>query len=172
MTRLDRDFFTHDVLEVAPGLLGKLLVRQFNNQQLLKLTITETEAYRGEEDKGCHASKGRTPRTEIMYHQGGRVYVYLIYGIHWLLNFTTGHEDSPQAVLIRGTAEVQGPGRIGRKLQLDKSFYGEDLIASSRIWLENHPENTHQPDFTTTARVGIDYAGDYWAGKHWRFCMK
>ena len=95
--KLDADFFKRDVLEVAPDLLGKQLL--LNKQSFV---ITEVEAYRGEEDKACHASKGRTQRTEIMYHAGGVIYVYLIYGVYWMLNFVTGERDNPQAILIRG----------------------------------------------------------------------
>lgn len=167
--RLNRDFFSRDALEVAPDLLGKTLVRRFEDGKELRLTINDSEAYRGEDDLGCHASKGRTPRTEIMYHQGGLVYVYLIYGMYWLLNFTTGTEGHPQAVLIRGSVEIEGPGRIGRTLQLNKSFYGEDLITSERLWVENNPDISTPPEITTAPRVGIDYAGEYWAGRHWRF---
>jgi DNA-3-methyladenine glycosylase len=167
--RLTRDFFLRDVLEVAPDLLGKSLVRRFDNGKLLRLTINETEAYRGEEDLASHASKGRTQRTEVMYLKGGLVYVYLIYGMYWLLNFTTGEENHPQAVLIRGTVEITGPGRIGRVLKLDQSFYGEDLITSERLWVESNSDMTHSPQIISSPRVGIDYAGKYWAEKHWRF---
>ncbi|WP_010664801.1 DNA-3-methyladenine glycosylase [Marinilabilia salmonicolor] len=167
--RLPRNFFSRDVLEVAPELLGKILVRRFDDGHELRLTIKEVEAYRGEEDLGCHASKGRTPRTEVMYHKGGLVYVYLIYGMYWLLNFTTGTEGHPQAVLIRGTKDVEGPGRIGRALNLDKSFYGEDLIYSEKLWVESNSINQKEPKIITSPRIGIDYAGKHWAGKHWRF---
>ncbi|MFO8000806.1 MAG: DNA-3-methyladenine glycosylase [Marinilabilia sp.] len=167
--RLSRNFFSRDVLKVAPQLLGKVLVRRFADGREMRLTINETEAYRGEEDLGCHASKGRTRRTEVMYHHGGLVYVYLIYGMYWLLNFTTGQEGHPQAVLIRGSYEIKGPGRIGRALQLDKSFYGEDLITSDRLWLEKPGGRNETPVFIAFPRVGIDYAGEVWAGKLWRF---
>ena len=167
--RLTRDFFSRDVLKVAPELLGKTLVRQFEGGEKLRLNISETEAYRGEEDLGCHASKGRTPRTEVMYHHGGLVYVYLIYGMYWLLNFTTGTEGHPEAVLIRGSVQLEGPGRIGRALKLDKSFYGEDLITSERLWVEGNSDISTSYEITTTPRIGIDYAGEYLAGKHWRF---
>lgn len=167
--RLPRNFFFRDVLEVAPELLGKILVRQFDNGEVLRLTINEVEAYRGEEDLGCHASKGRTSRTEVMYHNGGLVYVYLIYGMYWLLNFSTGQEGDPQAVLIRGSEEIKGPGRIGRALKLDKSFYKEDLIVSERLWVETSPPDRKVPEIITSPRIGIDYAGKLWAGKHWRF---
>jgi len=85
MAKLDDLFFQRDVLEVAPDLIGKILVRQFDNGEILRYRITETEAYRGSEDLACHASKGRTNRTEVMYHSGALIYVYLIYGIHWKL---------------------------------------------------------------------------------------
>lgn len=167
--KLPRKFFSRDVLEVAPDLPGKVLVRQFDNGEVLRLTITEVEAYRGEEDLGCHASKGRTPRTEVMYQRGGLVYVYLIYGMYWLLNFTTGQEGDPQAILIRGSEEIKGPGRIGRALKLDKSFYGEDSITSERLWIEKNENLSEKPQIITSPRIGIDYAGEYWAGKHWRY---
>ena len=167
--RLGRPFFTRDVLEVAPDLLGQVLVRKLDRHHTLRLTISEVEVYRGEEDLACHACKGRTARTRVMYARGGAVYVYLIYGMYWLLNFVTGPEDHPQAVLIRGCREVQGPGRIGRALKLDKSFYGEDLIDSSRLWVE--PGVILSPDYTSGPRIGVDYAGPEWALKPWRFTL-
>ncbi|MCU4157092.1 DNA-3-methyladenine glycosylase [Carboxylicivirga sp. A043] len=169
--RLAQSFYTRDVLTVAPELLGKVLVRQHENGIRRKYVISEVEAYRGEEDVACHAHKGRTPRTEIMYHSGGNVYVYLIYGMYWLLNFVAGEKDNPQAVLIRGVKEVEGPGRLGRELQLDKSFYGESLINSNRIWVE---ENRNHPiyEYATTPRIGIEYASDEWLLKEWRFILK
>ena len=147
-------------------LLGKTLVRVFPDGSVGRYRITETEAYLGEEDKACHASKGRTPRTEVMYHKAGKVYVYLIYGMYWMLNFVTGPEGSPQAVLIRGLDDLRGSGKVGRLLSVDKSFYGEALQNSLRMWVEDAPELT---DFETAPRVGIDYAGDEWKNKPWRF---
>jgi DNA-3-methyladenine glycosylase len=131
------EFFRRDVLEVAPELAGKILVRVFPDGLTVRSMITETEAYRGEEDKACHASKGRTGRTQIMYAAGGNIYIYLIYGMYWMLNFVTGETDQPQAVLIRGTEAYNGPGRLTKALGLDKSFYGEDLSASGRLWVED-----------------------------------
>ena len=167
--RLKEDFFEKDVLEVAPLLLGKTLVRIFENGTISTFTITETEAYRGEEDLACHASKGRTLRTEVMYSNGGFVYVYLIYGMYWMLNFVTGEKNDPQAVLIRGIDNIKGPGRISKTLGIDKSFYGENLVHSSRIWIE---DRIVIPDYYTAIRVGIDYAGDVWKNKEWRFILK
>ncbi len=166
--KLSKEFFLRDVLEVAPELLGKYLVRNYETSGTVRYLITEVEAYRGEEDKACHASKGRTKRTGIMYHQGGKVYVYLIYGMYWMLNFVTGEKDNPQAVLIRGIENFKGPGILSGELKVDNSFYGEDLINSNRIWIENsHKKN----DFYTASRVGIDYAGDIWKNKPWRFIL-
>jgi len=166
--RLGKDFFEKDVLDVAPELLGKTLVCVYKNGVTRKFIITETEAYRGEEDLACHASKGRTARTEVMYMNGGFIYVYLIYGMYWMLNFVTGEINSPQAVLIRGLDNIKGPGRISQILQIDKSFYAESLINSNRIWIEN---NNTPIKYSTDTRVGIDYAGDIWKNKKWRFIM-
>ncbi len=165
--RLSPDFFLRDVLEVAPALIGKLLVRQFEDGRIEHYRITEVEAYRGAEDLACHASKGRTPRTEVMFLEGGAVYVYLIYGMYWLLNLVTGTEGDASAVLIRGIEGFSGPGRVGRKLQLDKSFYGESLTNSTRIWVENAEPVV---EIKTSKRIGIEYSGE-WAGKLWRFYL-
>lgn len=164
--RLPAEFYRRDVLTVAPELLGKVLVRSFSNGDTQRYIITEVEAYSAPHDLACHASKGRTPRTEVMFREGGLVYVYLIYGIYWMLNIVTGKVDEASAVLIRGVHEVSGPGRVGRVLQLDKSFYGEDLYRSDRIWIEDSPL---KPAYQALPRVGINYAGEPWISKPWRF---
>ena len=105
------EFFYRDALEVAPELVGKLLVRKLNDK-IVKLRITEVEVYRGEEDTACHAHKGKTKRTEVMYGEAGRYYIYLCYGIHYLLNIVTGNIGQPQAILIRATKEANGPRKI------------------------------------------------------------
>jgi len=171
MPRPQRSFFTRDVLEVAPDLIGKILVRKFDDGSINKFLITEVEAYRGQEDLACHASKGRTPRTEIMYHEGGKIYVYLIYGMYWMLNFVTAKKDTPQAVLIRGVEGYDGPGKLTRNLHIDKSFYGEDLISSKRLWLET-AERLPKSKILTTPRIGIDYAGEIYKNKPWRFVLE
>ena len=168
-SRIPNSFFLRDVTQVAPELLGKLLVRRFEDGTIQKFVITETEAYRGGEDKACHANKGLTPRTKVMFDEGGLVYVYLIYGMYWMLNFVTGDVGDSSAVLIRGVEGISGPGRVGRALQLDKSFYGETLATSERIWIE---DAGLKPQFTTAPRVGIDYAGEPWISKPWRFIVK
>jgi len=166
--RLKRDFFRQDVLKVAPDLLGKILVRKFEDGRELRLGITEVEAYRGVEDQACHARFGKTERNKIMWGKAGLVYVYLIYGMYWMLNLVTGEEDEPQAVLIRGLEGVSGPGRVGKLLELDKSFYGEDVVISERLWIE---EGRLEGEIVRSERVGVEYAG-VWTRKRWRWLIK
>jgi DNA-3-methyladenine glycosylase len=166
MSRPPRSFFVRDVLEVVPDLIGVFICRKFDDGSVRRFQILEAEAYRGEEDRACHASKGRTARTEAMYSEGGHVYMFLIYGMYWMLNIVTGKKNSPQAALIRGVAGASGPGRCGKLLALDKSFYGEDLMTSPRIWLE---DTGARLPYATTPRVGIKYAGKPWVDRLWRF---
>lgn len=170
MKRLNKDYFrSNNALILAEDLLGKTIVRDFGNGDVLGLKITETEAYLGMEDRGNHASKGRTPRTEIMFAEGGVIYAYLIYGIHWLLNIVTGPADNPEAVLIRSVEGTTGPGRVGKLIELNRSFYGEDLETSGRLWIEN---TASSGKIITSPRIGIDYAGEIWKNKPWRFELK
>ncbi len=164
--KLSAGFFIRDVLDVAPDLIGKIIVVRKEDGIFQSHMITETEAYRGFEDKACHASRGETPRNRVMFENGGKIYVYLIYGMYWMLNFVAGVEGIPQAVLIRGIEGYDGPGKLTRVLGIDKSFYGEDLSTSDRIWIE---DRGFQPSFSTGPRIGIEYAGDYWKNKPWRY---
>lgn len=164
--KLLSDFFTRDVLTIAPDILGKILVRKFENGNIERYIITEVEAYRGTEDLACHASKGKTPRTQVMFKEGGLVYVYLIYGMYWMLNIVTGHENDASAILIRSVEGTSGPGRIGKLLQLDRSFYGENLQTSNRLWIE---DSNIKVNCKTSTRIGIQYAGESWISKPWRF---
>ncbi len=165
--RLDQEYFrSQNALVVAEDLLGKILVRDFGNGHILRTKIMETEAYLGPDDLASHASKGRTQRTEIMFAEGGFVYAYLIYGVHWMLNIVTGPKDHPEAVLIRGVENCIGPGRVGKLIELDRSFYGENLELSERIWIEN---GSREGEIITSSRIGIDYAGEIWKNKPWRF---
>ncbi|NQU51372.1 MAG: DNA-3-methyladenine glycosylase [Bacteroidetes bacterium] len=167
--RLSSKFFQRDVLKIAPDLLDKTLVRQLDDKSIQEYVITEVEAYRGTDDLACHASKGRTPRTEVMFREGGLVYIYLIYGLYWMLNIVAGKENDASAILIRGIEGISGPGRVGKALQLDKSFYGEDLFISDRIWIE---DSGNKPKFSRSPRIGIDYAGEPWISKPWRFLIE
>lgn len=169
-SRLPISYFQqNNAVHLAADLLGKTLVRQFDDGTLLKAQITETEAYFGKEDLASHASKGRTPRTELMFGEGGYVYVYLIYGKYWLLNIVTGTAGTPEAKLIRGLTTVSGPGRISNLLQLDKTFYGEDLSTSTRLWIK---DSQLPSEIIAGPRVGVDYGGEVWKSMPWRFILK
>lgn len=167
--RLNCSFFQINVLEVAPELIGKTLVRQFDDKTIFRYKITETEAYSGDGDLACHASKGKTPRTEVMFREGGLVYVYFIYGMYWMLNFVTDKKEEASAVLIRGLEGISGPGKVGKALQLDKTFYGENLETSDRIWIE---DDNFYSEIVATPRIGINYAGEPWISKPWRFLIR
>lgn len=164
--KLEREFYIRDVLDVAPELIGKMLVISLQNGSIGRFMITEVEAYRGVEDKACHACKGRTARTEIMFHEGGRLYVYFIYGMYWMLNIVTAGENIPHAVLIRSLENIKGPGKITKTIGIDRSFYGEDLTVSDRIWIE---DDGTRPAFITSPRIGVNYSGEYWMTRQWRF---
>lgn len=164
--RLGREFFTRDVLVVAPELPGKIMLVKDKSGIIRRYMITEVEAYRGEEDLACHASKGRTSRTEIMYSEGGHLYIYLIYGVYWMLNIVTGEPGNPQAILIRGLDGIRGPGRITRDLGIDSSWYGIDIVRSEIIYLENSNADIL---LNTSPRIGIDYSGEPWKSKPWRY---
>jgi len=161
-----KEFFIRDVLEVAPDMPGKNIVVRLKDGKYGRFQVTDVEAYRGEEDKACHASKGRTARTEIMFDEGGKLYVYLIYGMYWMLNVVTGEENTPQAVLIRGVENYSGPGILTRSFGIDRTYYGEDLTISERIWFE---DTGTYPLVKNSPRIGIDYAGQYWKSRLWRY---
>ena len=164
---LQEEFFHRDCLLVAPELVGKILVRKLDGNEI-RVRITETEAYRGEEDKACHASKGKTPRTELLYGKSGVIYVYLIYGMHWLMNVVTGQEGTPQGVLIRCAEGYEGPAKLTKYLNIDKTFNGQSFVKNPLIWFE---DDGFVPEIKTAPRVGIDYAGEVWKNKPWRFIL-
>ena len=142
------------------------MIIRLSDNSFVAYQINDVEAYCGVEDKASHASRGRTPRTDIMFSEGGRLYVYLVYGMYWMLNIVTGIENNPQAVLIRGAGGLSGPGRLTKSLGIDRSYNGEDLELSERIWFE---ETGESPAFKTGPRIGIDYSGDYWKSRPWRY---
>lgn len=140
--------------------------------------ITEVEAYKGPQDRASHAYGGRrTPRVEPLYADGGTVYVYLVYGLHWMLNFSTTAQGKPEAVLVRAILTDQagerklivGPGRISVYLKIDKKLNGADVTDSKQMWLEDRGISIPSRCIRRGPRVGVDYAGSYWAAKPWRF---
>ena len=168
-SKLGKDFFHRDALDVAPDLVGKIIVRRFPDGTELRERIAETEAYRGEEDKGCHASKGRTKRTEILYGESGKIYVYLCYGMHWLMNVITGEDGQPQGVLLRAGEVHNGPAKLTKYLHVTGELNDVPVWDRDDIWIE---DDGFRPDIRTAPRVGIDYAGEYWKDIEWRFIAK
>ena len=160
--KLGYDFYHRPCLEVARDLVGKVLICGDK-----KLRISETEAYIGESDTACHAHKGKTKRTEVMYMQAGIIYIYLCYGVHWLLNIVTGEEEQPEAVLIRACVDANGPGKLTKRLGITgelnrKNICGEDLYIE---------DDGFTCEVKTDKRVGIGYAAPEDQDRPWRFKM-
>ena len=155
-------------VSLARWLLGKVLVRSDGESQG-RFLICEVEAYDGERDLACHASKGRTKRTEVMYGAGGVWYVYLCYGVHEMLNLVTGPADYPAAVLIRGVEGISGPGRLTKRLKIGRSLNGAVAQPASGLYIEDHGIVVPRRLIVSGPRVGVDYAGPVWAAKPWRF---
>ena len=185
-TILKPSWFTRPTCVVAADLVGKVLCRQLTDsdgaQKVLRMRISETEAYIGEDDAACHAHAAtRTARTEIMYRQGGVFYVYLTYGVHHMLNLVSGLIESPESVLIRAgfltnssdrlveeqqlsadkqlthPKQLAGPGKLTKSLQIDRDLYGKPINPESKVWVE---DDGCLPPVSLRPRVGIDYAGD------------
>ena len=161
-------FFERPVLEVCPELIGHYLVVRTTEGKVIKSEITEIEAYDGPQDKACHASKGRTARTEVLFGPAGHWYVYLCYGVHWLLNVVTGPVDYPAAILIRGVGDWSGPGILTKELEIDKRFNASPANRKTGLWFEINPEREAEYGFQRGPRIGVDYAGE-WAKKPYRF---
>lgn len=179
--KLNREFYTGETLAVAKKLLGKYIVRKVEGNSRRKPTfllgkIVETEAYIGPKDKASHAYGGKiTARNKAEYLIGGHLYVYLVYGMYWQMNVSTFQKGKPECVLIRALdlgRIADGPGKLCRYLKIDKSFYGEDLTKSKRIWLEERGEKIKSSQIISSKRIGIDYAGPYWSKRKWRFLLK
>lgn len=174
-------FFKRPTLEVARDLIGCCLVRR-RGTTISRYMIAETEAYDGPDDLACHASKGRTKRTEVLFGKPGHFYIYFTYGMHWLLNFVVGPEGYPAGVLIRSAikidpktgelgAMIQGPARLTKKLGLNGSLHGLPAIKTNGLWIEQgHKIRPRQ--IKRLPRVGVDYAGPIWTKKKWRFILQ
>jgi DNA-3-methyladenine glycosylase len=155
-------------VSLARWLIGKALVRERGGRRQA-LLITETEAYHTARDRACHASKGRTPRTEVLFGKGGVWYVYLCYGMHEMLNLVTGPEGFPAAVLIRGVQGINGPGRLTKALGIGRKLNRRVIEPRCGLHLEEHGVIVRPRDVRATPRIGIGYAGAPWVGKKWRF---
>jgi len=169
--KLGHAFFQRPALALAPDLIGTILVRRVQGKKY-RVRIVETEAYVGAHDLACHASKGRTRRTEVMFGPGGRAYVYFIYGMYEMFNIVASVEGDAQAVLIRAAepldgweADLSGPGKFTRALHITRTQNGIDLTGSD-IFLLNDP--SYQPQLAATKRIGVDYAKE-WKDELFRF---
>lgn len=171
MLVLPRSFFCRQVFCVAPELLGKYLVRKMQNGEVLKSKIVEVEAYDGEHDLACHASRGKTERTTVMYETGGVWYVYLVYGMYHMLNIVTGERGYPAAVLIRAVEDISGPGRLTKHFAIDRELNGMPSNRTSGLWIEDIGTAVLKRDILRTPRIGVDYAGA-WAKKPYRFVLR
>ncbi|KAF4515869.1 hypothetical protein B566_EDAN000104 [Ephemera danica] len=171
---LSRQYFSRPTVQVARSLVGKYLVRSLDGREIAG-RIMEVEAYVGLRDKACHASKGRTRRTDVMFGPSGMAYVYLIYGMYHCLNVVTEREEFPAAVLIRAIeidgVLIDGPGRICRALQIDRSLNRIDLTIQESLWFEDRGRRILRRQIAELPRVGVDYAG-VWAKKLWRFRLQ
>jgi len=190
MSVIEREFYNRPALEVARDLLGCRLVRVQSGQRLAGLII-ETEAYQGEDDLGCHASAGKTPRTEVMYGPPGHAYVYFTYGMHWLLNAVTSGKDTPAAVLIRAIYPVEGealmlknrpynagkagwmdgPAKLTQALAINGDFNTIDLCnQKGGLWIEPSAP-VKDINVERTSRVGLNSVPEPWRSISWRFVV-
>ena len=184
--KIARSFYEQPTVQVARQLLGKYLVREHPDGTTAG-RIVETEAYVGPEDLACHASRGRTARTEIMFGPAGYAYVYFIYGFYYCLNIVTEAVDHPSAVLIRALEPLEGialikarrrteehrnlasgPGKLCQAFAIDRTLNGAD-VCGDILSVEDRGEPA--PKILTTPRVGVDYAGK-WKDKRWRFLIR
>jgi DNA-3-methyladenine glycosylase len=190
MEKLPLSFYLRDnVVAMAKDMLGKVLVTNWNGE-LTSGRIVETEAYQGETDKASHASKGRTKRTEVMYGEGGRAYVYLCYGIHQMFNIVVNREGTPHAILVRAVEPIdgvdlmlrrtgkkvldetltRGPGNVGKAFGFHTSQCGLSLV-SDELYLADDGYQLKASQVGSSPRIGVAYAGDH-AAWEYRFFVK
>lgn len=197
---LKKEFFNRSSVIVAKDLIGKLLCRRLHDGKIEKWKIVETEGYEGFNDKASHASRGKTPRNSPMFEEAGTIYVYFTYGMHYMLNIVCGPKDHPSAVLVRGVStspqnfqkphpsryartlplagegkqerklNLIGPARLTKFLQIDKSLNNKKLGKESGLWIES-PKDITKLKIIKTPRIGVDYSGEIWSKKLYRFVL-
>lgn len=179
-------WFTRPTCVVAADLIGKVLCSTVTDsdgqQKTLRMRISETESYIGAADGSVQVHLGRKKdKSEIMYQPGGVFYIYLTYGVHHMLNLVSGPAESPESVLIRAgflTADSErlideqsleaakqfthpkqfsGPGKLSKRLQIDRRLYGQPIAPESGVWIE---DDDCQPPVLLRPRIGIDSAGE------------
>ena len=190
MKKLSLSFYLNDdVVAIAKSLIGKVLVSAWNSEETMG-RIVETEAYAGVYDKASHASKGRTPRTAVMFGEGGVAYVYLCYGLHQMFNIVTNVDGVPHAILIRALEPIagsdimlrrtgkkvldatltRGPGNVGKAMGFHTSHCGHSL-QSSEIYIGDDGFLVDENNIICTPRIGVAYAGED-ALRPYRFYLK
>lgn len=190
--KLDKEYFSKEVVELAKDLLGKIIVRKLKNGDTIKVMIVETEAYKAPEDKACHAyNNKKTDRTKYFWMDGGHLYIFSIYGSNCCMNITASDKTKPEAVLLRAVEPIEGieiikqhrktsskktkelsngPGKLTKAIVIDKSFNGYDLTQKdAEIYLEDN--EGYDFKIMQGKRINIDYAEE-WIDKPWRFYIK
>jgi DNA-3-methyladenine glycosylase len=173
--RLPRSFYDRDTIVVAHELLGKHVVHVVAGVERVG-RIVEVEAYLGPHDLAAHSARGLTPRTRVMFGPPGHAYVYLIYGMHWCMNFVTQAEGVASAVLLRALEPVknvegrtQGPGLLCKAMAIDGRYHGHDLLSDDLFVAR--PAEEAPVRIVKRPRIGVDYAG-HWARRLLRFYIK
>lgn len=187
MARLEKNFFRQKTERVARQLLGKILVRRIG-KKIISGMIIETEAYIGPHDLACHASKGKTSRTSVMFGEAGIWYIYLIYGFYYCLNMVTEEKEYPSAVLIRSLEPLEGieymkrhrntdimsnlasgPGKLCQALKINKTLNNTSaILKNSALFIEDQGIKISPKNIVKATRIGVDYAGE-WKDKLLRF---
>jgi DNA-3-methyladenine glycosylase len=168
---LNHSFFNRPVLEVAHDLIGKFIIRELPDGKKISLMINETEAYDGPCDKASHARFGKTERNKVMFGPAGHFYVYLVYGMHWMLNIVTDKVGLPSGVLLRGAGNIVGPANLTKYLKVDGKFYGLEAKPENKLWFEDRGIKIPESKILKTPRIGIDYSGEC-SKKLYRFIIK
>lgn len=191
---INQDFFLSDAISLAKNLLGKILVRTINGQQI-KVRIVETEAYMGANDRASHSYQFRkTSRTLPLYQIGGKTYIYLIYGMYYCFNIVANAQENPQAVLVRAGEIISGqkiiedylkptkrkqplaklasgPGKLAMVLKIDRSLNQISLLNNQELTLIADDFTVNEEDIIAAKRINIDYAKE--DKEHlWRFYLK
>ena len=188
--KLKREFYTRNLLFVARELLGKILVKK-SGSNILSGKIVEVEAYHGDYDQASHAFRGKTKRNEVMFNEGGCLYVYFTYGAHFCANIVVGKKGKGIAVLIRAIEPVEGidvmiknrfgreiiqdkekysltngPGKLCQALGINRTHNGTDLTGNE-IFILDQPKLKGK-EIGVGKRIGITRSVDL----QWRFFIK
>ena len=165
----DLNFFKTDTLTLAKNLIGKWIVTNIDGKTI-KAQISETEAYLGINDSVCHTyNKKRTKRNEPMWQEGGTIYIYLCYGLHYLFNIVSCDKNQPEAVLIRAVIGANGPAKTTKLLNITPALNGKSMVNNSQICIMDDGKSY---SFVTLPRVGIDYAQEKDKNALLRFILK